>query len=403
MFQIHEFVNRIKFVKLKDIYAIIPMLFGLVMSVPYRIFHKNIWLICERADEARDNGYWFFKYLVENHKEIEAIYAIKRKSADYNKVSNLGKVIEFGSLMHWIVYFAAKRNISSQKEGKPNAAICFILEVYLGFRKNRAYIRHGIAKDKQKWVYYSLTKMNLFVCSAQREFDYIKKYFEYPEQNLKLLGLCRFDNLLRVHEVKRQIIVMPTMREWLRNISIDTEKFEGHREIRKSEYVTVWNSFLNNENLNHLLMKYNVELLFFPHSAMQKYIDYFTALSSNIHVLSSSDYDVQELLMESKMLITDYSSVYFDFAYMKKPLLYYQFDYKKYRKGQYEEGYFSYENDGFGKVTYSERDLLSEMERIICSDFKFEKIYCNRVDKFFKYTDSNNCERTYKAIMEMEC
>ena len=150
MADIKQFTQRIKFVKSSDIKAIPLMIVGLLASFPYRLIHRNIWLICERENEARDNGYWFYKYMWEKHKEVEAIYAIKSDSVDYNKVSSLGKTIEFGSLMHWICYFAAKKNISSQKEGKPNAAICYVLEVYLGARKNRAYIRHGICKDDQR-------------------------------------------------------------------------------------------------------------------------------------------------------------------------------------------------------------------------------------------------------------
>ena len=43
-------------------------------------------------------------------------------------------------------------------------------------------------------------------------------------------------------------------------------------------------------------------------------------------------------------MITDYSSVFFDFSYMRKPVIFYQFDEKKFRKAQYAEGYFSYKN-----------------------------------------------------------
>jgi hypothetical protein len=148
-----QFFKRIKFVKVKDIIAIFPMLFGCILSIPFRLIKDNVWLVCERRDEARDNGYWFFKYLCEQHPEVDEVYAINRNSVDYNKVNALGKVIQFGSINHWIHYFAAKRNISSQKEGKPNAALCYILEVYLGMRKNRAFIRHGISIDDQRWVY----------------------------------------------------------------------------------------------------------------------------------------------------------------------------------------------------------------------------------------------------------
>ncbi len=402
MEKVKQFVQRIKFLKPSHFATIPVMCLGFIASLPFRLFHRNIWLICERRNEARDNGYWFYKYMRENHPEIEAVYAINKQSPDYEKVACLGPVISFGSLTHWIYYFAAKRNVSSQKEGKPNAGLCFLLEVYLGARKNRAYIRHGICKDDQRWVYYDITKMNLFACSATREYEFVKERFGYPAGAVQLLGLCRFDNLLSPHEVKRQIIVMPTMREWLRSVSSDTEKYEGHKSIEDAEFFVTWNSFLQNPALHELLDTENVELFFFPHAALQHYISLFSSPSSRIHIANSKEYDVQKLLMESAMLITDYSSIYFDFAYMRKPMLYYQFDYDKYRSGQYQEGYFSYQEDGFGAVVSTEKDLLAELKAIIESGFEAEEKYKDRAASFFKFYDTDNCKRTFEAIRDMK-
>lgn len=398
----NNFTSRLKFIKFSDIVQIVPMLAGAIGAFFFKMVHKNIWLVCERKTDARDNGYWFFKYMRESHPEIETVYAIDKKSPDYQKVNRLGKVIQFSSLTHWVYYWAAKKNISSQKEGKPNAALCFFLEVFLGFRKNRAYIRHGIVKDDQKWVYYDVTKMNLFVTSANREFDYVDAYFGYPKGNVQLIGLCRFDNLMRPHKTKRQILVMPTMREWLRTISSDTFDYEGSYEFTDSEYFMTWNSLVHSKRLARMLEKYDVSLLFYLHASMQQYADMFSTGNDKIVIGYAKDYDVQHLLMESELLITDYSSVFFDFAYMKKPLLYYQFDYEKYRRGQYQEGYFKYARDGFGDVAQTENELLDYLERILETNLNMPNVYSKRVDEFFAYHDAKNCERTYNAILNMK-
>ena len=49
----------------------------------------------------------------------------------------------------------------------------------------------------------------------------------------------------------------------------------------------------------------------------------------------------QELILESSLLITDYSSIFFDFGYLKKPIIYTQFDYHEYRLEHFSEGYFN--------------------------------------------------------------
>ena len=96
------------------------------------------------------------------------------------------------------------------------------------------------------------------------------------------------------------------------------------------------------------------------------------------------------------MMITDFSSVFFDFAYLKKPVIYYQpnDDY------HYGDGYFDYETMGFGPVINEEEDLFNEINSYISKDCSMEEKYKNRVKNFFKYTDKNNCKRTYEWILK---
>ena len=71
------------------------------------------------------------------------------------------------------------------------------------------------------------------------------------------------------------------------------------------------------------------------------------------------------MIKKSALLITDFSSVFFDFGYMKKPIIYYQFDNELFRSNHYKEGYFSYERDGFGPVATKENDLISYIKKLI--------------------------------------
>ena len=97
-------------------------------------------------------------------------------------------------------------------------------------------------------------------------------------------------------------------------------------------------------------------------------------------------------------MITDYSSVAFDFAYLNKPVIYYQFDLEDYRKKQYREGYFDYEKDGFGPVSFNRKEVLNEIKYYIKTDFNSKKKYSNNMKKFFLFRDRKNSERVYRAI-----
>lgn len=395
------FFKQLRFVKTKDILAFFVFIFALPFSWIYRLKRKNLWLICERSNEARDNGYWFYKYMRENHPEQDCVYAIKSISPDYEKVKEIfGEVIEFGSFKHWVYYLTADINISSQKEGKPNAAVCHLLEIY-GLRKNRrVYLKHGIVHNDLKWHYYDVTKMWLYICSAKRELDFCQKNFGYPERTIFLTGLCRFDNLNNDILDKKTVFVFPTSREWLARPINEYEKYDNIYDFENTEYFKEWSSFLTNKKVNDCIEAKKLNLIFFLHPIMQKYSSSFEKLNTKVSIKTSLDVDLQKMIKSAGIMITDYSSVAFDFAYMKKPLLYFQFDVEKFREGHYQEGYFSYENDGFGKVCKESSQLAKAFCDIVENNMEMEEKYINRVEDFFAFYDNKNCQRVYDAIKE---
>ncbi len=396
------FFQKLQRVKPRDIAHIFLFIIALPASLFYRLFRRHLWLICDNENEARDNGWHLFRYICQNHPDTDAVYAISKNSPDAPKVRSTGKTVSYGSLRHWIMYLSAERNISSQKGGKPNAAVCNVLEVSGLLRNTRVFLQHGIIKDDMPWLHYDQTKMAMFVTSAKREQEFISGTFGYPEGAVKELGLCRFDSLHSFEVKPRQILLMPSWRSWIATPTSASFEIEDVRSFTNTSYFKAWNGFLQNTELHTLLEKNDMELVFYPHRDMQRYLPYFKTGCSRIRTAKFPEYDVQELLKESAYLITDFSSIAMDFAYMNKRLVYYQFDYDDFRKGQYPEGYFSYEKDGFGMVCYDEASLLKEIGTAIEEGFRNPEKYMKRHEEFFDLYDSNNCERNYKAIKELK-
>ncbi|MFR7590500.1 MAG: CDP-glycerol glycerophosphotransferase family protein [Longibaculum sp.] len=401
-----KFFEKIKNVKLNDIKAIFKFIIALIPSFFYKYYliknNQRLWLICEEEFEARDNGYVFFKYLNKNHPEINSCYAINYHSLDYNKVKKVGKTVKYGTIKHWIYYLSATANISSQKGGKPNAAVCYLLEVYGILKNKRFFLQHGVIMNDTEFLHYNNTKMRLFVCGAFQEYNYVKEKFGYPNGYVQYLGLCRFDELHNLKTDKNKILLMPTWRNWFKLKSSSGEDIDADkRDFKNSEYYTKYQSLINNKTLIAYLEKHNINLYFYPHRNIQKHLNEFTTKSNNIHLASESDYDIQILLRETSLMITDYSSVSIDFAYMKKPLIYYQFDIEKFRKYQYEEGYFSYNDNGFGPVLSNEEEVVKRIISYCENNYEIEEVYLKRQSNFFKLYDSNNCERNYFAIKKI--
>lgn len=392
------FFQKLQRVKIGDIGHIFLFIFALPISLVYRLLRRDLWLICDNKNEARDNGFYLFRYIRQNYPEQDAVYAISKRSPDYAKVKDLGKVVNYGSFMHWILYLTAKKNISSQKGGKPNAAVCYFLEVNKILKNTRIFLQHGIIKDDMPWLYYENTMMRMFVCSTDREWKYVSKKYGYPDGYVKKLGICRLDGLHDIEIKENQILLMPTWRNWIATPTIASYDIEDVSDFTGTEYFRGWNEFLSSERLHEMLAENNLKLVFYPHRDMQLFLKYFNIHDDNIIVAKWPEYDVQQLLKESAYLITDYSSIAMDFAYMKKRLMYYQFDYEDFRKGQYPEGYFSYEDDGFGPVCYDLDEALDELEAAVKEKFVNKEKYLRMHDEFFDLYDKNNCERNYRAI-----
>jgi CDP-glycerol glycerophosphotransferase (TagB/SpsB family) len=134
---------------------------------------------------------------------------------------------------------------------------------------------------------------------------------------------------------------------------------------------------------------------------MQPYIKEFQTVSPRIKIAEFKKYDVQTLLKESAFLVTDYSSIFFDFAYMQKPLAYYQFDFDKFTKEHYKQGYFDYNTAGFGPVFKTESELVEYLVKKITDGFAQDDCYKARCKDFFPLRDQNNCQRIFEEIAKL--
>lgn len=395
-----SFFQKLQMVKLKDILHIFKFLVAFPIALLVRMFVKDLWVVCDYEEEARDNGYYFFKYLREKQPQQNVVYAISKKSPDYAKVSSLGKVVSHGSLKHWILYLAASKNISSQKGGKPNAAICYVLEVYGIIKNKRIFLQHGIIKDNLPYLHYKNAKVSMFTVSVKREYDYVVKEFGYPDGVIQQVGLCRYDTLINEAEGDT-ILIMPTWRQWIAHETANSRRAEDVKAFAETNYCRAWLELLNSPELEALCRSKGKKVVFYPHRNMQQFMNDFQVDKDYVTVASWPESDVQELLKKSSLLITDYSSVAMDFAYQDKPVIYYQFDYEQFRKWHLEEGYFSYVEDGFGEVVTTLQPLLQLIEGYIDNDFSLKPVYEKRINVFFDMRDRNNCERTYKKIKEI--
>ena len=359
-----------------------------LVLLPFR--RKHVWLVCERGTDARDNGYHMFRYLRTQHPEIDAWYIITRDSADYDKVAQYGNVVIAGSLKHWILYISSEKILTAfEPHFCPSKSYAFYRYVKRKNHQIEVFLQHGVIANDFPIYHRDRSLLDIFICGAKPEYDFISSTFGYKNGEVRYTGLARFDALHDV-KTKRQILIMPTYRKWFRD---QTEK-----EVSESRYVRLWNSFINNPRLAEAAEKNDVDVIFYPHQLMQQHVSMFTSSNPRIIVADYLHYDVQPLLKESLMLISDYSSVQFDFAYMGKPQLYYQFDEAEVFSRHYGRGYFDYRETGFGEVVTTEEELLETVVEYLGNGCELKPFYRSRIEGFFPLHDTHNCERIFREI-----
>lgn len=396
--------KRLVHIKPIDILVLGLFLITVIPAMLYRAYlrllRKPLWVFSEGFDSARDNGYVLYEYTRKNYPAILAYYAIDTKSKDANKISSKDRVVQYGSIRHWILYMAASKNISNHKSAAPSLSIFYVLHKLRIIDTHRILLQHGVIMNKLEYLFYGEAFFELFVCSAAPEYEYVRDSFGHPKGVVQYLGLPRFDNLQHAKVNQKKIMIMPTWRSWL---TYDGNPSANHSAFIQSDYYMAFQSLINNPELIKFVEKNNMSVYFYLHPNMQKHKSSFSTNSKSIFIVGPEDTSIQDLIASSVLMITDYSSVGMDFGYMKKPIIYYQFDLEKFRTSHLSEGYFSYEADGFGPTLRTEIEVVEAVENIMSKDTpRMDDFYLKRLDNFFVLSDANNCKRVIEAIINIE-
>lgn len=366
------------------------LFFRFIYLILYPLYRsKKIWMMMDRRDSADDNAVHLYKYCCELNDGVDKYFTVSKESSDFEQLNSLKNVLPFYSVKQRLLYLFSDKIISSHPDE-------FILNPFLGknvqlysglINSEKIFLQHGVTKDNVAlWLRKYDKHLAMLVTVSEREAQSFLDYeYNYDPDVIKVLGFPRFDNL-KNNSDKKQILIMPT---WRRSI----DDLEDEQVVR-SLYFKKLNSLFANERLIKISKTHGYNIIIKPHPKIMHMISLFD-IDEYIDVDMDSKY--QDLFNNSSLLITDYSSVTFDFAYIKKPVIYYQYadDY------HFEETFFDYEKMGFGEVISEEDMLIDKIEEYLLNNCKMKDKYKNRVDEFYKFKDRNNCKRVYEAILNL--
>lgn len=354
---------------------------------------KPILLFNDRPDVAGDNAEALFNYYQTTHKGYSTYFVIRRSSKDYARLKKVGKVVAAESLKHKLLKLLSSCAICSQTDFETFCAFNqnYVKDIML--KEKRVFLQHGITKDDVSALYSKYNhNFSLFITAAIPEYQSIinNKNYGCDSSITKLTGFARHDLL---HSNKNnEIIICPT---WRKDLVKDFLSGEVVDDFCDSAYFIKYHELLANPALTAILNKYDYTLKFIQHNMLKHSSKYFDDVNSErIKVVNQDDISYSRLFSDAALMITDYSSNAFEFAYLRKPILYYQFDRDMFFKSHtYSKGYFEYESDGFGDVINDENTLIKHIDAILSLNCELSERYAERINSFFKFNDNKNRER----------
>ncbi len=366
---------------------------------------RPIWLVSDRGMAAGDNGEALFRYIHTRDGVYANVYfVISKKSPDYRRMKEVGKVLDQGSLYYQLLFLLSSKILSSQADVEVTNPFFrqnyhFLDLFYFDF----IFLQHGIIKnDLSSWLNRFSKNVGLFVTSAQKEHDSILSYpYHYSKEAVALTGLPRYDRLKNSPTGK--LIIAPTYRKTVARKRTNTHGMRPYDELFKtSEYYRQYNRLIHDKRLNAALKQHGMTGEFYLHPVFAPQTADFSD-SERIKIMKFP-YDYRKAFNEGSVLVTDYSSLVFDFAYLKKPVVYYKFDADDFYSQQIysEADFFDDDIDGFGPTATTHDDIVEEVTKALAMKNKMPKKYTERVETFFYKTDTNNSKRVYGAIVAQD-
>ena len=370
---------------------------------------RELWLISDRITKADDNGEAFFTYMNTEGKnaEIKTYFVLDRSSEDHERLKNIGQVVPYHSLKHKLLSLLCDKKISSQADEFVFNRFFDLSYMFkdIQYQQRFIFLQHGVTKDDSStWLKRSDVDISLFITATWQEYRSMLDFsYGYDENKVRCTGFPRYDYLYDMPGKERFITFVPTWRLYL------TGRYDEYTDLRvkkngfkNSVYCRMYKEVFSNMRLLEAAKRYGYIIQVMPHPSMPREYISDLGITDQIRVLERCT-RYREVFAKSRLMITDYSSAVFDFAYLRKPVLYYQADAEEFFSGQhvYRKGYFDYERDGFGEVAYTAEELVEKIIVYLQEECQMEEIYQKRVENTFRFHDCRNCERVYKEIRKL--
>lgn len=272
------------------------------------------------------------------------------------------------------------------------------VETWHGVQNKRNLTEHGPVKYSNSKIARLLrlniinnNVFNYFITTSgtKKDIHLISKYFQISPRKVLATGYPRNDILFtKNNNYKEQIKKKYKIPDQTKKILLYAPTFRDF--VYKAKFALSEKDLMK---LNTLLIEKNAVLLAKAHMYEQS-VEF--KLYSNIFDVDKNS-EIQELLIISNVLITDYSSVYCDFLLLNRPIIFFTYDFEEFMKNS-RGFYYDFEKIAPGPLIFNSKSLLECIKNLDELDKKYESLRKEAQKIYHKHIDGNSTERLLKFL-----
>jgi CDP-glycerol glycerophosphotransferase len=398
---VYEFMKNVKN-KLKNMalrgYKIGFHLMGKVLPVNKRLIIFESFL----GKQYSDNPRALYEYIQKTYPEYQLYWSVdkryinlfERKGIPYLKRFSLQWMLKMTRAEFWITNSRLPLWIPKPKHttylqtwhGTPLKKLAADMEQVLMPGTDTENYKRNFKREASKWDF--LVSPNAYSSKIfRRAFSFEKQLLEtgYPRNdylinsnNQEMINHLKETNELPAD--KKIILYAPT---WRDNQFYDRGKYKFDLELNLNKMKEqLGNDFIVLLRL-HYLVSENIDLAGFEGFAYD----------------FSTYEDIRDLYLISDVLITDYSSVFFDYANLRRPMLFFVYDIDEYRDNL-RGFYFDFEEKAPGPLFTTTEEIISELNVISKKPYKLHPNFTAFHEKFCSWEDGEASKRVVQKLME---
>ena len=387
----------------------IKKIINIVLQVFSLIIPKDDKLIIFGAFSGKrygDNSAFLFEYIIKEHTDYKPFWVSHKKDVvDLILKKGLPAINRYSVKAFWYSvrakYIIGSHNIKDASMHK-----------VISSNQHFIYLHHGIPLRKGWFDVVNAPKKSLqsskdkikhssfMIAPSEYAAQQQNKLLPIGLEKFRITGLPRNDvffkelnnyekELVNKHIPKSKIKVLyaPTWREW------EATKFFPFNDRDLLEL----NSKLVEIDTILILRPHHIDLEKKEFTLLKEEIKLF----SNIKLITHNEIaDINIICKFSDILITDYSSLIYDFLIINKPIIYLTYDFDKYmeRVGFYPN-MKEIVNSGYQPET--QNDFIDSVIEIIEKKDRFEESRIYLSNKLHKFKDGNSCERVFNEMIKL--